>query len=61
MKQEIKILLAEDDENLGMLLTEYLKARGYDANWQVNGDLAYKQFIQNHFDLCVLDIMMPVK
>ena len=61
MNQEVKILLAEDDENLGMLLTEYLKARGYDANWQTNGDLAYKQFIKNHFDLCVLDIMMPIK
>ena len=61
MEQQIKILLAEDDENLGMLLTEYLKARGYEADWQVNGELAYKQFVKNHYDLCVFDIMMPVK
>ena len=61
MKQPVRILLAEDDENLGMLLTEYLKARGYEADWQVNGELAYKQFIKEHFDLCILDIMMPIK
>jgi DNA-binding response OmpR family regulator len=59
--QKIKILLAEDDENLGMLLREYLKVKSYDADWFVNGEKAYKSFIKEHYDLCILDVMMPVK
>jgi len=59
--QKIKILLAEDDENLGMLLREYLNVKSYDADWFVNGEKAYKSFIKEHYDLCILDVMMPVK
>lgn len=59
--QKIKILLAEDDENLGMLLREYLIVKSYDADWFVNGEKAYKSFVKNHYDLCILDVMMPVK
>jgi two-component system OmpR family response regulator len=58
---KIKILLAEDDENLGSLLREYLIAKSYECDWFSNGEKAYKNFIKNHYDLCVLDIMMPVK
>lgn len=58
---KIKILLAEDDENLGSLLREYLIVKSYDCDWFVNGEKAYKSFIKNHYDLCILDIMMPVK
>jgi len=59
--QKTKILLAEDDENLGTLLKEYLMVKSYEVDWHLNGEKAYKSFIQNHFDLCILDIMMPVK
>jgi two-component system OmpR family response regulator len=59
--QKIKILLAEDDENLGMLLREYLIVKSYDADWFINGEKAYKSFVKNHYDLCILDVMMPVK
>jgi DNA-binding response OmpR family regulator len=59
--QKIKILLAEDDENLGMLLREYLIVKSYDADWFINGEKAYKSFIKCHYDLCILDVMMPVK
>ena len=58
---KIKILLTEDDENLGSLLKEYLIAKSYDTDWFLNGEKAYKSFIKNHYDLCILDIMMPVK
>lgn len=58
---ELKVLLAEDDENLGSLLKEYLIAKNYDTDWYPDGDRAYRSFIKNHYDLCVLDIMMPVK
>ncbi len=59
--EKINILLAEDDENLGSLLKEYLIAKGYNANWYINGDLAYKSFIKDHYDLCIFDVMMPIK
>lgn len=55
------ILLCEDDENLGMLLMEYLQAKGYDAELCLDGEIGYKTFMKGHFDLCVLDVMMPKK
>jgi two-component system OmpR family response regulator len=58
---EIKVLLAEDDENLGSLLREYLIAKKFDADLYNNGEIAYKNFVKKHYDLCILDIMMPVK
>jgi two-component system OmpR family response regulator len=58
---EIKVLLAEDDENLGSLLREYLVAKKYDADLFINGEIAYKNFVKRHYDLCILDIMMPIK
>ncbi len=58
---KIRILLAEDDENLGTLLKEYLQAKGYETDLYPDGSHAYKGFITDHYDLCLLDIMMPVK
>jgi two-component system OmpR family response regulator len=57
----LKLLLAEDDENLGSLLKEYLIAKKYDTDWYPNGEEAYKNFVKRHYDICILDIMMPVK
>ena len=59
--EKVKILLCEDDENLGMLLREYLNTKGYDADLQPDGDAGYKAFMKTKYDLCVLDIMMPKK
>lgn len=61
MKQKTKLLLAEDDENLGLLLREYLVAKGYDADLYPDGEIAYKGFMKEHYDICILDIMMPKK
>jgi len=58
---KIRILLAEDDENLGSLLKEYLSVKGYETGLYSDGNKAYKGFIQEHYDLCLLDVMMPVK
>ena len=55
-----KILLAEDDENLGLLLKEYLKAKNFDAELFNNGEKALKSFERSPFDICVVDVMMPV-
>jgi len=59
--EQTKILLAEDDENLGSLLREYLQAKSYVAHWLSDGEKAYKSFEKNRYDICILDIMMPNK
>lgn len=56
-----RILLVEDDVNLGSLLREYLKAKGYITNLEPDGEKGYRAFKKDHFDLCILDIMLPVK
>ena len=58
---KVRVLLAEDDENLGSLLQEYLTARNFEADWVMNGEKAFRFFEKNHYDLCILDVMMPVK
>lgn len=57
----MKILLAEDDANLGLLLQEYLLAKGYPTTWVKDGEAALDEFIKNPFELCILDVMMPKK
>jgi|ERR1700761_6343740 len=59
--EKIKILLAEDDPNLGLLLEEYLQAKGYVVTLAVNGKEGFDMFCKHSFDLCLLDVMMPLK
>ena len=61
MSNNIKILLVEDDANLGSLLQEYLIAKGYDCQLETDGDKGIKAFLKNEFDLCAMDVMMPIK
>lgn len=61
MDTKIKILLAEDDENLGLLLKEYLIAKGFDTDLFPDGESAYHGFMRNHYHVCLLDVMMPKK
>lgn len=61
MGDKLRILLCEDDENLGMLLREYLNAKGYDTDLCPDGDAGYKAFVKGKYDVCVLDVMMPKK
>lgn len=61
MIDKLKILLCEDDENLGMLLREYLQAKGYETELCADGDAGFKAFTQGKFDICILDVMMPKK
>ncbi len=56
-----RVLLAEDDENLGSLLQEYLQAKNFETDWVTNGEKAFRYFEQFHYDICILDVMMPVK
>ena len=59
--EKTKILLCEDDENLGMLLREYLQAKGYNVTLAPDGEAGYQLFTNDKFDLCILDVMMPKK
>lgn len=61
MKKEIKVLLVEDDPNLGSITSDYLKAKGYNCTWEVNGELGYREFVKNQYDIVILDVMMPIK
>lgn len=54
-----KILLAEDDNNLGLLLRNYLNAKKYETSLCVDGKTALETFTAGQFNLCLLDIMMP--
>ena len=58
-EKNVKVLLAEDDENLGTLLREYLIAKGLKTDLFVNGELALEGFKKGKYDLCILDVMMP--
>ena len=61
METTKRILLCEDDENLGMLLREYLQAMGYETELCPDGEEGYRAFSAGTFDICVLDVMMPKK
>ncbi|MDR1582379.1 MAG: response regulator transcription factor [Prevotellaceae bacterium] len=63
MEAKAKVLLAEDDENLGILLKEYLKVKEYDTDLYSDGNAAFKGFRDSGgtYDICILDVMMPVK
>jgi len=54
-----RILLAEDDSNLGTLLRNYLDAKNYETTLFMTGRSALEAFSSGLFDLCILDIMMP--
>lgn len=57
-----KILLVEDDPNLGMLLQDYLQLKGkYDVRLAKDGEEGLTFFNKESFDLCILDVMMPKK
>ena len=57
--EEYKLLLVEDDDSLGYLLSEYLKMKNFSVQWVKNGKDALSIILKEPFDLCILDVMMP--
>ncbi|MEL6846656.1 MAG: response regulator, partial [Bacteroidota bacterium] len=53
------ILVVEDDQHLGFLLTKLLEAQGYKVKLASDGTIAWQSVIDHNFDLCLLDVMMP--
>lgn len=56
-----KILLVEDDKNLGYILREYLEMNGFSVDWTMDGESGERQAARQAYDLCILDVMMPKK
>ena len=61
MEDKLRILLCEDDENLGTLTREYLEDKGFKAELFADGEAGYKAFLKGKYDICLLDVMMPKK
>ncbi len=60
-KHKADILLVEDDQNLGFILKDYLEMEGYQVDLQKDGQAGLESFRKSSFDLCILDVMMPIK
>ena len=56
-----KILIAEDDTNLGMVLSSYLTLKGFATTLCEDGEVAYNEFLKGGYDLCLVDIMIPIR
>ncbi len=54
-----KVLLLEDDPNLGFVLQEFLQHKGYNVKLREDGELGLKTYHEEPFDICIVDIMMP--
>ena len=61
MSKPTKLLVVEDDANLGSLLAEYLRARGFETELRTDGQQGWKAYNEGEFDLLILDVMMPLK
>ena len=57
--RKYRILLCEDDTNLGMVLKNYLELSDYEVVLERDGRLGLAAFQREKFDLCLLDVMMP--
>lgn len=57
--KKYKILLCEDDANLGMVLKNYLELSDYDITLERDGRLGLAAFQREKYDICLLDVMMP--
>ncbi|MEQ9401992.1 MAG: response regulator transcription factor [Cyclobacteriaceae bacterium] len=56
-----KLLIVEDDPNLGEILSEYLGLKGFETTLSRDGEEGERTFRNGSFDLCILDLMMPKK
>lgn len=61
MSTSYRVLLLEDDANLGLVLQEHLKLNGYDVTLCKDGDEGTRALARDTFDLCLVDVMMPKK
>jgi DNA-binding response OmpR family regulator len=58
-KPKIKIILVEDDVNLGFLLVDFLESNGYEVKLYRDGLSGLNGFQSSEFNFCILDLMLP--
>ena len=57
----VKILLIEDDLNLGFVIKNSLEHKGYKVSLYTNGQSAFQAVFNESFDICLVDVMLPKK
>ena len=61
MLKDVKILLADDDEEVLAALNDVLRSEGYEVIMAKNGRAAIEYFHEGHIDIALLDLNMPIK
>lgn len=61
MPNKLKLLLVEDDENLGFMLKDNLEMSGYEVRLSRDGEKALTAFHNDEYHLCIFDVMLPLK
>ena len=56
-----KVLIVEDDISFGTTLKDYLELNNYDVTIVIDGEKGLDKFKNNHYDICILDVMLPLK
>ena len=56
-----RVLVVEDDKNLGKVLTDYLSSKNFLVELAEDGERGLEHFINNSYDIVILDIMMAKK
>ncbi len=56
-----RVLVVEDDKNLGKVLTDYLTSKNYLVQLAEDGEIGFDFFTNNDYDIIILDVMMPKK
>ena len=61
MSKEIKVLIAEDDPFIGMITKECFETKGFEVYLCEDGNKAFSCYLDKKPDVCILDVMMPLK
>jgi DNA-binding response OmpR family regulator len=59
VEEKIRVLLVEDDVNLGFLLVDFLESDGFEVKLYKDGESGLKGFLSTHFNICIIDLMLP--
>ena len=59
MSDKKRVFMVEDDQNFGTVMKSYLEINGFEVTWVKDGINALKTFLCGHFDICILDVMLP--
>ncbi len=60
-KAKATLLVVEDDKNLGYIIKDFLEMKGYEVDLEENGQAGLTAFEKKKYDICLLDVMLPVK